>query len=406
MTSRTWQRLAAAFQVFLPALFLAPAPSSFAATTHAYSKADRVNVRSRPGFVGEIVTQLTRGQAVNVLDTVTLKQPGAGEPPVWTRIELPAEAPVWASADYVDRATGLVRADLLNIRSGPTFDHAIVARAKNGATLKVLSPPADGWIQVAAPPGSVGFVPASWLADSPPASNPPGTPSPSTPSTIASTTREAAPAVAVPNPANDPAPNTGGSPAPQKASPTISDNAWLEQFLGRSPTSSASSNSPPDAASSTNIAPPASTTPVDTSATLPSTGSETVAVASPVAVEGSSAPTPVAIQPAVVVPATETEPDPTTSVALETTSPEEGRWVRREGLVVRPSNIAAPSFYALKARDGGVLMNFLITPGAGRDALREYRGRVVIVTGREYLDDRSLWRATPLLHVETIEAVR
>jgi hypothetical protein len=80
--------------------------------------------------------------------------------------------------------------------------------------------------------------------------------------------------------------------------------------------------------------------------------------------------------------------------------------VRREGVVVRPVNITAPSFYALKLRDSGGLANFLIAPQSGPETFREYRGRVVIVTGREYLDRRSVWRHIPLLDVETIEAVR
>ncbi len=387
MTSRSWRNRAAAFLFLLPALLFAAGPSSLAATTTAYSRADRVNVRSRPGFSGEIVTQLTRGQAVSVVDTLTLRQPTAGEPPLWAKIELPPDSPSWASADFVDPASGLVRADLLNIRSGPTFDHGIIARAKNGTTLKILSPPTGGWIQVAAPPGAVGFVPASWLAanssevDAPPAVV-------AAPANPAST--EGTPAIASPT---TNAVNTVATPVPRDTSLTVSDNAWLEQFLGRSPT-------PPN--------PP-------THEATPSPGLEGSPTATPAESEPATevgsvpvAPTPIVIEPPVVVPANDLEletvaPAP---VVFETTSPEEGRWVRREGLVVRPINITAPSFYALKARDGGTLMNFLIAPGSGSDAFREYRGRVVIVTGREYLDRRSLWRATPLLNVETIEAVR
>lgn len=84
----------------------------------------------------------------------------------------------------------------------------------------------------------------------------------------------------------------------------------------------------------------------------------------------------------------------------------EARRVRREGVVVRPFNIQAPSFYALKARDSGRIINFLMTTRAEPLNWREYRGRTVIVSGREYLDRRPLWRGIPLLNVDTIEAVR
>ena len=84
----------------------------------------------------------------------------------------------------------------------------------------------------------------------------------------------------------------------------------------------------------------------------------------------------------------------------------EARRVRREGVVVRPFNLQAPSFYALKARDSGRIINFLMTTRAEPLNWREFRGKVVIVSGREYLDHRPFWKGIPLLNVDTIEAVR
>jgi hypothetical protein len=84
----------------------------------------------------------------------------------------------------------------------------------------------------------------------------------------------------------------------------------------------------------------------------------------------------------------------------------EARWVRREGLVIRPFNFAAPTFYGLQARDSGKTMNFLFTSRADPLNWREYRGKVVIVSGREFLDRRTYWRGVPVLDVEEIEAVR
>lgn len=80
--------------------------------------------------------------------------------------------------------------------------------------------------------------------------------------------------------------------------------------------------------------------------------------------------------------------------------------MRREGLVIRPSHIQAPTHYGLDAVDSGKRINFLFSTRAEPINWREYRGKVVIVTGREYLDARYFWQDTPLLDVETIEAVR
>lgn len=405
-TSRAWQKLAAAILVFL-AFQAAP----WAAT--AYSKADRVNVRSRPGFIGEIVTQLKKGQAVSVLDTVTLKKPAADEPPTWVKIELPPDSPAWANAEFVDPSNGLVKGDLLNVRAGPTYDHGIVGRAKRGSTLKIMAPGTNGWVQVAAPAGSVGFVPASWLADSaaaveaaaapavtktPPAAGATaaaGISAPRTTSgtntastnvltnvaaktTIPATTNAAARTVSTrAMSASATNKTTTATPAPRSASRPISDNAWLEQFVSRPASQTNQGNA---------VSPAASAKP-----SVPAPATSTAPATSPV--------------PSAAVTPSATEPVPEPVVRSEPPKPD-GRWVRREGLVVRPVNISAPSFYALKMRGHGGLMNFLIAPKSGPEAFREYRGRVVIVTGREYLDRRSYWRDIPLLDVETIEAVR
>ena len=74
--------------------------------------------------------------------------------------------------------------------------------------------------------------------------------------------------------------------------------------------------------------------------------------------------------------------------------------------MIRPLNVQAPSFYALKALDSGKTVNFLLSTRADPINWREYRGKVIIVTGREYLDSRYYWQDIPLLDVETVEAVR
>lgn len=426
MTSRSWQVFAAAILVFL-----AGHPDVLAAT--AYSKADRVNVRSRPGFVGEIVTQLKRGQAVTVLDTIPLRRPAADEPPIWIKIELPSDAPAWANAEFVDPTTGVVKGDILNVRAGPTYDHGIVGRAKRGSTLKILAPGQDGWVQVAAPAGSVGFVPATWLTPSldgvppgavvstraaatpaspaatsgtaalpaSPAAAPTAVPTaaptavpgstagalPAAPPTNAPVTgmvqtnlaTTPVPAVPVRPAASAPPVATAPGPASPSARSAVSANAWLEQFVTRAPTTSTNA---------VTAAAPSVSTPV---------------VGRPIEGGVSS----VAPPPVAAVAAGEVGEAEAVVRDLEPAVPEsEARWVRREGLVVRPMNITAPSFYALKAREGGRLINFLIVSQGGVDSLREYRGRVVIVTGREYLDGRPMWQDTPLLDVEAIEAVR
>ncbi len=431
MTSRAWQTVAAA----LCALFLVHVSASAAM---AYSKADRVNVRSRPGFVGEIVTQLKKGQEVTVLDTVSLRRPAADEPPIWIKIALPPNAPAWASAEYIDAATGTVKADMLNVRSGPSYDHGIVARAKWGSTLKILAAEKEGWVQVAAPAGSVGFVPAAWLGTGTEGAalaaagieRTTGTgrqvqgvaPVGVVPAPGTSVTNAALPVVAM-RPATNaapPTPTVATRPAtnavpptpvvatravtnavtnavpPVVATPRITDNAWFEQFVtARGATHAAPTRPAKVVGTGTGAASTNSVGQARGSAPAPAT-----VVTRPVR------PLPVVPVPPLAEPASAAvDPSPPVRVAPASVIGE-GRWVRREGIVVRPGNVAAPSFYALRTREGRTLMNFLFTTRSGPLSLKEYRGRVVIVTGREYLDRRPLWRHIPLLDIETIEAVR
>lgn len=502
----------------------------------AAAKADRVNVRSRPGYSGEVVTQLKKGQAVEVLETLTLRKPAAGEPPAWSKIALPTETPVWVSADHIDPTTHKVSADILNVRAGPSYEFGSLARLKRGAEVQPLGAAKDGWLRIAAPAGAFGYVPSVWLngdaavpaakpatakttnapehvASSPaptpvaagstntlapraaaaaPPTNAPtaNTPSPAapvapsvpSPNPVASTNpppstqlpggvtvtavpASGTPAVAVPPRATVPvttpkpeAPQSPPSPAPTAASvraastpvtaapvtstvvapppaarPVSTNQSWFEQFVAR-----------PNAA--TNAVSSSAPNPSPTSAKPPATATATVAPAAPVAVAVKDEPVKSGdsstsfsrpIQPrsqakraaaakattdSAPADASEAKPrrgpapipprlaamqaDQVRSEPPQVLEGTPGRRVRREGTVIEPSNIQAPTFYGLQARDSGKTINFLFTTREAPLSWSEYYGRTVIVTGREYLDRRPFWRGIPLLDVENIEAAR
>lgn len=362
------------------------------AATSAFSKADRVNVRSRPGYVGEIITQLTRGEALRVIGTNLLSKPAPDEPSTWYKIELPETSPLWVSAEYVDADTKTVKADVLNVRAGPSYDHASVARVTRGTVLNLLGDVRDGWLQVAAPAGAFGFVPANWVTFDAAGAAAPLVP-PAASSTVNTNT------ITTTN-----APPTPSTPKPSTNAPPS----------GATPTGGTASTAAPATSNSVSVAvAPSLPVVADTPAPAPATsaspspaGPSTNQPASP------SVTTQTAAIPAAPITRDEPESDVATSTAEEviaTSEAEEetqGRRVRREGLVVRPSNLKAPTFYALKARDSGKTINFLFTSRSLPIQWREYWGKVVWITGREYLDQRHLWRGIPLLDVEDIEAVR
>jgi uncharacterized protein YgiM (DUF1202 family) len=63
--------------------------------SRAVVRQNNVNVRGKASINGEVITRLTRGQQVNVLEEVTLNKPKQDEPAKWAKISLPTNAAVW-----------------------------------------------------------------------------------------------------------------------------------------------------------------------------------------------------------------------------------------------------------------------------------------------------------------------
>lgn len=411
------------------------------AHVEARSTADRVNVRSRPGYVGEPITHLQQGQSVRVLGTNLIDRPSPGEPNVWYRIELPSTASLWVASDYVDAASRTVIADVLNVRAGPGYDYATVARVSHGTVLETRGDLRDGWLEIAAPPDAHGFVPARFLTLDP------------LPTTVAAT-------VPIPSPAPPPTPAPAPDRNPTATAATAATATATPPATPPPPTPSVlSTNDLPPAIPQVRITPIAQTpaspqvtavpppaTPAEVPPSRPVAGLDTTPAPSPASPQTShspvptpapdgpkdyawfrqfidsraatprSAPEPVVVPadsilpeaPAQTAPDASFQADPADARSEDSRPPDtrEARWVRREGLVVRPLNFAAPTFQALQARDSGKFVNFLFSSGPEPIPWTEYHGRVVIVTGREYLDRRTYWRGIPVLDVEAIEAVR
>jgi uncharacterized protein YgiM (DUF1202 family) len=122
-----------------------------------------VNVRGRPAINGEVVSHLSRGERVTVLEEVTLKSPKQDEPSKWAKISLPTNAPVWAHASFIDATNNTVIAKRLNLRSGPSEAYSVVGRVEKGAAIKPLDQKGE-WVKLEPPAGAYGFVAAHLLS--------------------------------------------------------------------------------------------------------------------------------------------------------------------------------------------------------------------------------------------------
>ena len=181
--------------------------------------ASNVNVRGRSGLIGEVVTRLHKGDAVTVLEEITLKTSKDFEPSAWAKIAFPASATVWVNTSFIDAATKTVKPKKLNLRGGPGENYSVLGTLEKGATVKEVSVKGD-WMAIEPPAGAFAFVAAQYLQQEAPAIAPvvaaAAAPKPPEPAPTPATVTEPAPVATTTteSPAVTPAPAT---PAPATA---------------------------------------------------------------------------------------------------------------------------------------------------------------------------------------------
>jgi uncharacterized protein YgiM (DUF1202 family) len=312
---------------------LVPGPATVVAT--------HVNVRGQAKLKSEIVTRLTKGDSVTVIEEVVRNNSGPDEPSAWAKIVLPPGAHVWINTAFIDGSNQTVKPKKLNLRSGPGENYSVIGLLHAGDAVKPVTTKGD-WTEIEQPATAYAFMAAQYLSQE--ALTPPVT----TPPVVA-----AAPPTVAMTPPVTPTP----TPPPTEPAPT-----------------------PATVATTPPVAPPPTEAPV-----VPPTA-ESPAVA-PV------------VPP--VVPAVTTPPPPEKDALVEE-EPLPPRIVQREGLVRGMTSIQAPSKFVLISPENGKNIDYLYSPSKELD-LRRYKGLRIIVTGEEGLDER--WPNTPVLTIQKIQVV-
>jgi uncharacterized protein YgiM (DUF1202 family) len=159
--------------------------------------ASNVNVRGRAGLIGEVLTKVSQGDTVTVIEEIKLKRSKSDEPSAWAKINLPPGAHVWVSAHFIDEATKTVKPRKLNLRGGPGENYSIIGSLEKGAVVKEIQT-RGAWVEIEPPAGAYAFMAAQYLNQEPPAAPvPEPTPEPAPvattvpePTPIATTTTE------------------------------------------------------------------------------------------------------------------------------------------------------------------------------------------------------------------------
>jgi uncharacterized protein YgiM (DUF1202 family) len=195
----------------------------------AVVSANHVNVRSKAGLVGEVVTRVTNGSPITVLEEVHLKKSGPDEPSAWAKILLPSETHVWVKSSLIDSASNTVNTKKVNLRAGPGENYGVLGTLNKGDAVQTLESKGE-WTQIQAPTNAYAFIAAQYLKQEEGGATVAATPTTAAPATtteapVTTTTMPEMPAVAAPPteaPGAAPTTTTAGTTEPTPAMPTIS----------------------------------------------------------------------------------------------------------------------------------------------------------------------------------------
>jgi uncharacterized protein YgiM (DUF1202 family) len=121
-----------------------------------------VNVRGQASLTGEVITRLTKGDTVTVLEQINLEKPKADEPAQWAKIAFPTGGHVWVNTAYIDRTNKTVLPRRLNLRAGPGENYSVVGLLERGAPVKEITTKGN-WTEIEPPPTAYAFVAAEYL---------------------------------------------------------------------------------------------------------------------------------------------------------------------------------------------------------------------------------------------------
>jgi uncharacterized protein YgiM (DUF1202 family) len=142
----------------------------------AVVSANHVNVRSKAGLVGEVVTRMTNGEPVTVVEEIHLKKSGPEEPSAWAKILLPPDAHVWVKSSLID-SNNTVEPKKVNLRAGPGENYGVVGTLERGDAVQTMETKGD-WTQIQAPTNAYAFMAAQYLKQGEEATTVAATPEP------------------------------------------------------------------------------------------------------------------------------------------------------------------------------------------------------------------------------------
>jgi SH3-like domain-containing protein len=173
-----------------------PVPAAPAVETgHGVVKGQHSNVRSRPSLNSEVISQLHKGDSVDILErkTVTEREKSMD----WLRIALPASTKCFVSAKHL--TDGTVNVESLNVHCGRGSNYREIGKLSKGTRVEVVEKKGE-WVQIRPTPECTGWIAAELVDVNTEAARPPAPSDTVTPPVaVPSATAPAAPSVSVVN---------------------------------------------------------------------------------------------------------------------------------------------------------------------------------------------------------------
>jgi uncharacterized protein YgiM (DUF1202 family) len=351
--------------------------------------AERVNVRTQPSIVSEVVAQVNTGDKVQVLEFITLNDTIPGNPAEWYRIAVPEGAKFWVSGDYIDSGDDTVTASQLNVRAGPGQSYTVMARLNRGEKVERILE-SDGWVSIKPPAEAFAYV-ATSLVDLDDA--------------VAEETKsqEPPPVVILDDPSSGHTTILKSTVEGNQADETVSEESTQ-------PTEPEKSLEEEEVVKEVESIPPAEVSTQEEMAEIKPQDEQ----ATPITEENTATEVqesglrPIDV-PVPMIPSDGRRLPAETLVAENPVDPadELRRIVTREGIVKRSRSIQSPTYHRLEDPDTHRTMNYLYTgrlhleTSASSADLVPYEGYKIRVTGQESVDPR--WPRIPVIEIEKLD---
>ena len=336
--------------------------------------AERVNLRTRASlYDSQAFAKVNTGDSLVILEQIEVNSPSSEGPSQWLRVGVPKQIPLWISSKYIDKPSGSVTVNRLNIRVGPGVEHQVIGQLMQGDVITPVKEAGD-WVGIEPPQQAVAYIASQFveLQTSEKEVQEPSARSP-TQSTELSTGSET-PLLIVDNPqgessqvllatvsGNQPDDSTGTGLHPSNLRPSVNENRPEEASIQENLSVSIQQENLPVTENAVTVAP------------VTAVGEELTS-----------------------------EDDETLSERLK-------RIVTREGIVKRSRSIQAPTYHRLEDPMTHRTMNYLYTGKLhlNRDPmasdLKPYEQFRIRVTGQESVDPE--WPSIPVIEIETLRLV-